>query len=451
MSQPTPSRGLYIATFGCQMNVYDSDRMAGLLAPLGFELVDDPEHAELILINTCSVRRSAEHKIYSYLGQLKELKGRRGRLLIGLGGCLAQQEGQRLLDQVPHLDLVFGTGVIHRLPELIAEAAAGRRRALTELDGPAAAAPLIVPPRPGIKAHLTVMRGCDNFCAYCVVPHTRGREHSRPADEVAAEAAALCAAGVREITLLGQNVNSYADPGGGDFADLLARLADTPGLWRLRFVTSHPKDLSDRLVEAMASLERVMEQIHLPAQSGSDRVLKAMNRRYSRRQYLDKVRRLRRRVAGLALGGDIIVGFPGETTQDFQATMSLLETVRYDYLFSFKYSDRPFTRAAKMNGKLSEDIKARRLAELQARQREISLEIHRGLVGRVLEVLVEGPAKHGQGLVAGRSRCGRMVNFTGGPDLVGRVVRVRITEGRVNSLVGRLNQEEVQRHDTNDR
>lgn len=451
MQQQHPSRGLYIATFGCQMNVYDSDRMAGLLAPLGYDQVADPEEADLILLNTCSVRRTAEHKVYSYLGQLKELKERRDGLVIGLGGCMAQQEGQRLLDQIPHLDLVFGTGAIDRLPELIAEATAGRRRAVTDMDGPAENSPQLIPPHPGIKAHLTVMRGCDNFCAYCVVPHTRGREHSRPAEEVAAEAAALRAAGVREITLLGQNVNSYADPGGRDFADLLALVVETPGLWRLRFVTSHPKDLSPRLVEAVASQPLVMEQVHLPAQSGSDRILKAMNRRYTRQQYLDKVALLRGRIKGLALGGDIIVGFPGESPADFADTMSLLEQVRYDFLFSFKYSDRPLTRAAKMNGKVGESVKARRLAELQERQREICLEINRSLEGGVQEVLVEGPARRGQGMVAGRARSGRTVNFLASPDLAGRLVRVRITEGRVNSLVGELLPGEVQNHDTHDR
>jgi tRNA-2-methylthio-N6-dimethylallyladenosine synthase len=432
------AKNVHIATFGCQMNAYDSERMAGLLAEMGYGQVDRPDAADLIVLNTCSVRQRAEQKVYSFVGELKRLKAANPDLLIGVGGCVAQQEGDSLLKRLPHLDFVFGTGALERLPELVAEAAQGRRLALT--DQQIQPSPqLIVPARPGLKALVTVMTGCDNFCSYCVVPHVRGRERSRPAREVVAEARALAEAGVREVTLLGQNVNSYRDPDSGlDFAGLLERVAEVRGLWRIRFTTSHPKDLSPRLMEALAGLDKVMEQLHLPAQAGSDRILKAMNRGYTRAAYLERVAELRARVPGVALGGDIIAGFPGESEADFDQTLRLLQEVRYDFLYSFKYSDRPFTRAGRLRGKLDEKVKSERLVRLQALQREIGLAEHRALEGRVKEVLVEGPAKKGQGLMSGRSRAGRVVNFPGGPELAGRLVKVRITQGRENSLLGEL-------------
>ena len=436
----SPAKRVHITTFGCQMNEYDSARLAGMLAELGYQAADDPGEADLILVNTCSVRQRAEHKVYSLVGSLKDLKERRPELIIGVGGCVAQQEGKRLLQHIPHLDLVFGTGALERLPELIADAQQGRRRAVTEESSATGFSPRhLTAARPGLKAMVTVMQGCNNFCSYCVVPYVRGRERSRPAGQVVDEVAALVQAGVREVTLLGQNVNSYRDASDGlDFPGLLEMVCRVPGLWRVRFTTSHPKDLSPGLMEAMAGLDKVMEQLHLPAQSGSDRVLAAMGRGYDRRAYLDKVEALRRLAPEVALGGDIIVGFPGESEDEFAASLSLLDEVGYDYLFSFKYSDRPFTRAGRLEGKLGEAEKSRRLNLLQARQREISLALHRGLAGRVEEVLVEGPAKKGAGMVSGRSRAGRMVNFSGGPELIGRLVKVRVSEGLVNSLRGRL-------------
>ncbi|CAO0821702.1 hypothetical protein DFAR_2570013 [Desulfarculales bacterium] len=283
------------------------------------------------------------------------------------------------------------------------------------------------------------MEGCDNYCSYCVVPYVRGREFSRPAAEILAEVTALTAAGTREITLLGQNVNSYRNPEPGlDFPDLLEKLCQVPKLWRIFFTTSHPKDLSPRLMEAMAGLDKVMEKLHLPAQSGSDRILKAMGRGYTRAQYLDQVAALRQLVPGVALSGDIIVGFPGETEEDFAQSLALLDQAGYDCLFSFKYSDRPFTRASRLAGKHDEAVKAQRLARLQARQQELSLALHHSLVGSVEQVLVEGPAKKGAGYLSGRSRAGRMVNFPGPPELIGSLVRVRVSEGLINSLKGQL-------------
>ncbi len=436
---PAPAaKKVHIATFGCQMNSYDSDRMAGLLGELGYRPCASPEAADLILLNTCSVRELAAHKVYSYLGSLAPLKRRRPGLLIGVAGCLAQQEGGALLERVPHLDLVLGPQAISELPQLIDDASRGRRRALTpatsELEGPQPS-----PQAAGLKALVTVMQGCDNFCAYCVVPYVRGRERSREAAAVRAEVERLAAAGTREVTLLGQNVNSYRDPaGGGDFAALLELVAGVAGIWRVRFTTSHPKDLSPRLIEAIAGVDKVMEQIHLPLQSGSDRVLRAMRRGYSAEHYLGLVASLRRLVPRVALGGDMIVGFPGETHEDFEQSLSILDQVRYDFLYSFKYSDRPLTKARKLAGKVADAEKARRLELLQARQRQISLKVHRELVGRTVQVLVEGPAKKGAGLLTGRSRGGRAVNFPGDPGLTGSLVEVEIVEGRVNSLMGRL-------------
>jgi tRNA-2-methylthio-N6-dimethylallyladenosine synthase len=421
------------------MNEYDSARMAGLLAGWGWSAADSPEEADLILVNTCSVRERAEQKLYSYLGRLRPLKERRPDLLIGVGGCVAQQEGERLLKHLHFLDLVFGPEAYHRLPELIDDARRGRRRALTERAEPGQWARPILPAEPGLKAMLTVMIGCDNFCSYCVVPHTRGRERSRPAGQVVDEAAALVAAGVREITLLGQNVNSYRDPDSGlGFPGLLSRVAGIGDLWRIRFTTSHPKDLSPRLVEVMASEPKVMKQLHLPAQSGSNRILKAMHRGYTREDYLAKIEALRQAVPGVAVGGDFIVGFPGETEEDFALSLGLLDEAGYDFLFSFKYSDRPFTAASRLDGKVKEEEKARRLNRLQARQRQIMLDKHRAREGSLVEVLVEGPARKGAGLMSGRAGDGLTVNFAGGPELAGRLVWVRLDEGRINSAIGRL-------------
>lgn len=436
MDKPT-AKTVHITTFGCQMNAYDSTRMAGMLAELGYEPAQSRQSADLILLNTCSVREHAAHKVYSHLGSMSGLKKKKPGLLIGVTGCLAQQEGETLLKRVPHLDLVLGPQALSRLPELVADAARGRRRVLTPLTQLEDAAPR--PRSAGLKSLVTVMQGCDNFCSYCVVPYVRGRERSRAAAAVVDEVARLAAGGTREITLLGQNVNSYRDPeSGGDFANLLEQVAQVNDLWRIRFTTSHPKDLSPSLTRAIAGLEKVMEQIHLPVQSGSDRILKAMNRGYSREQYLKRVAELRRAAPAATVGGDFIVGFPGESLDDFQQSLSLLDEVRYDFLYSFKYSDRPFTKARKMSDKVPEHEIARRLELLLERHREISLQLNQDLVGQMEVVLVEGPAKKGQGLMAGRGRGGRVVNFPGGPELKGRLVEVEVTKGRVNSLMGRL-------------
>jgi tRNA-2-methylthio-N6-dimethylallyladenosine synthase len=439
MQAAAPDKRLYIATFGCQMNEYDSARMAAALAPAGYAPAASPEEADLILVNTCSVREHAAHKVYSLVGALKPLKDRRPGLRIGVGGCLAQQEGRRLLQRMPHLDLVFGTEAIESLPELVDQAVRGRRQAHTPPPGRTASLAPLAPAAAGLRAMVTVMQGCNNYCTYCVVPYVRGPERSRPGAEVLEEVAGLAAAGAREITLLGQNVNSYRDAGRGwDFSRLLEAVAAVPGVWRVRFTTSHPKDLSPRLLEVLAGVDQVMEQLHLPAQSGSDRMLKAMNRGYTAEHYLGLAERFRRQVPGGALGGDLIAGFPGESEVDHLASLELLRRLDYDFLFSFKYSDRPLAKARRLGGKLSDEVKRRRLNELQALQREITAAHHRALEGREVEVLAEGPAKRGRGMLAGRDRAGRAVNFPGPPELAGRLVRVQITEGLVNSLRGRL-------------
>ena len=438
-TKPEVKLKLHLATFGCQMNSYDSDRLAGLMAGCGYELTRSAKDADLILVNTCSVRQKAEEKVYSLLGAYKGHKDKKPGLVIGVGGCVAQQVGKDFLRRVPHLDFVFGPGALGRVPELVEDARRGKRRVLVPEQKGFGGVPSHILPAPRLKAQVTIMQGCDNFCSYCVVPYVRGRERSRTAESVLREMRALVQNGSREILLLGQNVNSYHDPESGlGFAGLLEKACGIEGLWRIRFATSHPKDLSEELIEAVASLPRVMKNLHLPPQSGSDRILKAMNRRYTRADYLARVAALRQRAPQIALGGDVIVGFPGETTDDFRDTLSLLGEVGYDYLYSFKYSDRPFAKAAKLTDKVPEPEIDLRLEELQNLQRSLQLKLHQRAVGETVLVLVEGPAKRGSGLMTGRDECGRAVNFPGGPELAGKLVRVKTEEARINSFMGRM-------------
>ena len=431
------TKKVHIATFGCQMNVDDSERMAAALSEKGYAETDRPQGADLIIINTCSVRAKAEDKACSFLGRLKKLKKADPGLRIALAGCLAQQEGKKLLGRFPHLDLVVGTGAINRIVELIE---AGVRRADTGLG-------LELPrhlPRPQdlpqappqVRSQTTIMQGCDNFCSYCVVPYLRGRERSRPPGEILAEVEAKVASGVREVNLLGQNVNSYRH-GEWDFVRLLEAVAGLPGLPRLRFTTSHPKDMTPELIAALGRIENLCPYLHLPFQSGSDRILKKMNRGYTREHYLGLVEALRGSRPGLALSSDCIVGFPGETEEDFGETMDLIERVRFQGLFSFRYSDRPGTAAARLKNKVPLEVAARRLNHLQARQREITAAHYAGLVGGEVELLVEGPAKRG-GMMTGRTGTNIVVNFRGSGPAPGDLVRVFIERAGTNSLRGRL-------------
>lgn len=444
MSGETTKKLLYVATFGCQMNEYDSERMVGLLAGQDYAQTSDITQADLILLNTCSIREKAEMKVYSFLGRLKALKQKKPHLIIGVSGCVAQQQGRRLLEDVPHLDLVVGTHDVSRLPELVAEVIRAGRPVLSTDFNEAPFRALPAPPRPGrVKAFLTIMQGCDNFCSYCVVPYVRGHEVSRPPEDILEEARALLAGEVKEIMLLGQNVNSY---GRGlrpaiSFAALLRRVAELPGLSRLRFTTSHPKDLSPDLIQALAEISVLCEHIHLPVQAGSNLILAAMRRRYTREQYLERIAALRAACPNLAVTTDVIVGFPGETRSDFEQTLDLIERVRFDGLYSFKYSDRPMTQASRLEQKLDEAVKGERLTRLQALQREMVLARHREMVGQEVEVLVEGASKRTAGQLTGRTRTNKIVNFSGPDGLIGRLVRVRIAEGFANSLRGELSAE----------
>ncbi|MDI6854113.1 MAG: tRNA (N6-isopentenyl adenosine(37)-C2)-methylthiotransferase MiaB [Deltaproteobacteria bacterium] len=430
-----------IRTFGCQMNVADSEQMARVLAA-DYVLTDRPEEADLLLINTCAIRRKSEEKVLSLLGRLKAFKKRRPGLIIGVGGCVAQQEGERLLKAIPHLDLVFGTHGIYRLPELV-KRAEQERTVDIGLSSCFPEAPGHEWPAGRVQTLVTIMQGCNNFCSFCVVPYVRGREFSREPADIEAEVKSFLAAGGKEVTLLGQNVNSYgrglAEP--VTFMELVRRLAALPGLARLRFATSHPKDLSDELIESFGELPALCEHLHLPVQSGSDRILKAMNRRYTREHYLDKVGRLKQVCPELNLSTDLIVGFPGETEEDFQDTLALMREAGFGQSFSFKYSPRPNTRAAEFPDQVPEPVKAERLRRLQAVQDELTLAAHRRLLGQVKEVLVEGPSKKSAGQLCGRLRTNQVVNFTGPQELAGRLAMVEITEAHPHSLKGRWVQE----------
>jgi tRNA-2-methylthio-N6-dimethylallyladenosine synthase len=432
-----PKKKLFIKTFGCQMNVADSQQMAQVLAD-DFEVTERPEEADLYLINTCAIRHKAEAKVQSLLGSLKALKQRRPQLILGVGGCVAQRQGEQLLTAVPHLDLVFGTHGIYRLPQLVRRAA---YRPVAQVETAAGLAPS---PRrhwaPGqVQALVTIMQGCDNFCTFCVVPYVRGREYSRPPGEIAAEVADFLAAGGKEVTLLGQNVNSYGRglPQPITFPELLRRIGPLPGLARLRFTTSHPRDLSPELMAAFGELAPLCEHLHLPVQSGSDRILEAMHRGYGSREYLEKVAVLRRACPGLSLTTDLIVGFPGESEADFQATLDLMTAAAFDQAFSFKYSPRPQTRAATFADQVSEGVKTERLQRLQTLQEKFTLKAHERLVGQRREVLVEKLSKRSPEQLCGRLRTNQVVNFSGPPELVGRLVQVRIEQAHPHSLKGR--------------
>jgi tRNA-2-methylthio-N6-dimethylallyladenosine synthase len=441
MNQANKEKLLYVETFGCQMNVSDSEKIAALLKDAGYRPTHDFSLADLIILNTCSVRAKAEQKVYSHLDMYKGLKGRNRRLILGVGGCVAQQEGARLLASVPFLDLVFGTHNLHLLPEMVRAAEQGERLAETAFIDNDARLDLFPadPGEGGVSRFVTVMQGCDNFCSYCIVPHVRGREISRRSAEIVNEIGKMAEKGVREVTLLGQNVNSYGSksPGEPDFAKLLQRVAEIPGIERLRFTTSHPKDISPPLIACFAELPKLCGHIHLPAQAGSDAVLARMNRGYTRGQYLAKVAALRAARSDIQITGDMIVGFPGETEEDFAQTLSLMEEVRYIDLFSFIYSPRPETKAAEYADDIGRGEKQSRLDRLLTLQRAMTLEWNRSFVGSRHRVLAEGVSKRGDQLY-GRTSGNRTVNFTADPALIGSMVEVTITRAYQNSLLGEM-------------
>ncbi len=421
------------------MNHYDSERMVQMLAPLNHLLTEDAEQADLILLNTCAIRAKAEQKVFSFLGRLRRLKQQHPDLIIGVGGCVAQQEGKRIFERAPHVDLVFGTHALFRLPELISKVREQRERICditfsNTLEEPDLAGA-------GVRrttAFVTIMRGCDNFCTYCVVPYVRGREMSRPSNVIIREIKSLVQNGVREVTLLGQNVNSYGKKGHipCNFPELLKKANDIDGLKRIRFTTSHPKDLSDDLIEAIASLPKMCPHIHLPVQSGSDRILKRMNRGYTVKNYLKKVSKLKRAIPHVAITSDIIVGFPGETEEDFEATLALVQEVDYDSIFSFKYSDRPNAPSTRFRDKVSEKINQRRLEHLMRLQEEITRKKNNALVGATREVLVEGFSKNANSRLTGRTLCNRIINIEAMDSLLGQLVSARVEKAYKHCLMG---------------
>ena len=429
---------VYIETYGCQMNEHDSERMVRLLEGIHYHETKDPKQADLIIVNTCSVREKPEHKVYSALGRFKRLKEEKGTI-IGVAGCVAQQEGDKLLDRVPYLDMVIGTHAIPLLSQLLKKIeASGERVCETSFDQNGRYLEAVLPEKPvgKVKSYVTIMQGCDHFCSFCIVPYVRGREKSRSSREIIEEVKHLAEMGVKEVCLLGQNVNGY---GKGleeeiSFSELLERINEIEGIERIRFTTSHPKDLSEELIRAFSKLSKLCEHIHLPFQSGSNKILKAMHRGYTKESYLEKIDRLKKVCPSIAITADVIVGFPGEEEKDFEETLDLMGKVQFDDLFSFKYSPRKGTRAAQFTDKVEEKVKQDRLSTLQGIQREITLQKNQALEGQVEEVLVEGQSKQSDQDVTGRTRSNKIVNFEGDLSLVGKLVPVHITKAYAHSV-----------------
>jgi tRNA-2-methylthio-N6-dimethylallyladenosine synthase len=432
---------LHLITYGCQMNEYDSERVAGLLRERQYELTDDETAADVILLNTCAIREKAEEKVFSRLGELKRLKATRPELVIGVMGCLAQLQQETVLRRAPQVDLVFGSPAIARVGELVERVRRERRPVLETGEAPLVKITAKSPAADRLKAFVTVMEGCEKHCTFCVVPRTRGRERSHPPAAIVAEIEGLVAEGCREVTLLGQTVNAYGRDltPATDLAELFARVNDVAGLQRIRFTTSNPYNLTPKLIAAMRDVPKVCEWFHLPLQSGSDRILARMNRGYTRAQYLDLIDALRDAEPALALSTDIIVGFPGETEADFEATVEMVERVGYDNVFVFRYSRRPGTPAATMPDQVPDAIKAdrnRRLLEVVSR---VTGAQSAKLTGRTMEVLVDGVSRRNPGELAGRTRCNRVVNFDGqGRVAVGDIVHARVTDALPHSLRGTL-------------
>ena len=437
-------RSVYFRTFGCQMNVYDTERMTGLLSRDGIRAVDSPEDADIIIINTCSVREKPEEKTYSEIGRYRGLKKKKGDLIIGVAGCVAQQRGEEIVRRFPCVDIVLGTQNVGRISEMVSEVESGVRPIVkTEFYdnsniniGSFGAFPRN-PNR--YTAFVTIIQGCNNFCSYCIVPYVRGREISRPSSDIMDEVRSLVDSGVVEITLLGQNVNSYRDPKGGQrFPELLRMISDIDGIYRIRFVTSHPKDMSDELISCFKDIEKLSSHIHLPVQSGSNRILKLMNRGYTIDDYIDKVERLKSARTDLAVTTDIIVGFPSEDVSDFEETLSVMEKVEFDNAFSFKYSERPGTAAAKLKDGLTLREKSRRLEVLQDLQGRLTMKSNLKNIDSVYDVLATGPSIKDPEEITGRSDQNKIVNFKGTEDAIGSVVPVKIKRALNNSLWGEV-------------
>jgi tRNA-2-methylthio-N6-dimethylallyladenosine synthase len=439
----TAQKKVFIRTFGCQMNEYDSDKMADVLhAAEGYEKTNDVEQADLILFNTCSVREKAQEKVFSDLGRVKHLKAK--GVLIGVGGCVASQEGAAIIERAPYVDMVFGPQTLHRLPQMI-EARQRERRPQVDISFPEIEKFDHLPPArtEGASAFVSIMEGCSKYCSYCVVPYTRGEEVSRPFDDVLVEVAGLAAQGVKEVTLLGQNVNAYRGSMGetaeiADFAMLIEYVAEIPGIQRIRYTTSHPNEFTQRLVDVYASVPQLVNHLHLPVQHGSDRILGAMKRGYTTLEYKSTIRKLRAIRPGISLSTDFIVGFPGETEDDHAKTMKLIDDIGYDSSFSFVFSPRPGTPAAALHDDTPQAAKLKRLQQLQAAIEENVRRISASRVGTVQRILVEGPSRKDAAELMGRTECNRIVNFKGAPRLTGQMIDVTITEALPHSLRGEV-------------
>jgi len=435
---------LFIKTHGCQMNEYDSAKMVDVLkASHGLELTDNADEADVILINTCSIREKAQEKVFSQLGRWKQLKAKNDKLVIGVGGCVASQEGEAIIKRAPFVDLVFGPQTLHRLPDMV-EASRRDNKPQVDISFPEIEKfdALPEPRAEGPTAFVSIMEGCSKYCSYCVVPYTRGEEISRPFDDVIGEVAMLAEQGVREVNLLGQNVNAYRGPmfdgGIADLALLIHAIAEIDGIGRIRFTTSHPVEFSDSLIEAYASVPKLANYLHLPVQAGSDRILTAMKRGYTALEYKQRIRKLRAARPDISISSDFIVGFPGETDHDFEQTMRLIDEIGFDQSFSFIYSRRPGTPASNLADDTSDATKHERLMRLQAAINANARKISQAMVGSVRTVLVEGPSKKNPKEMTGRTENMRFVNFPGDARMQGRFVDVLITEAMANSLRGRV-------------
>jgi tRNA-2-methylthio-N6-dimethylallyladenosine synthase len=447
MQKTDNPKKVFIRTFGCQMNEYDSDKMLDVLGQeRGVVVTQNPEDADIILFNTCSVREKAQEKVFSDLGRIKHLKALNPDLVIGVGGCVASQEGSAIVDRAPYVDVVFGPQTLHRLPELIARRRS-EGRSQVDISFPEIEKFDAMPPArvEGATAFVSIMEGCSKYCSFCVVPYTRGEEISRPFEDVLTEVADLADQGVKEVTLLGQNVNAYrgrmsADANAeiADFATLLEYVHEIPGIERIRYTTSHPKEMTTRMTEVYARLPKLVSFLHLPVQAGSDRVLAAMKRGYTAIEFKSVVRKLRAARPGLTLSSDFIVGFPGETEEDFEKTMKLIEEVGFDTSFSFVYSRRPGTPAADLTDDTPQTVKLQRLQRLQARINEQAHAIARSMVGSTQRILVEGTSTRDPNELCGRTENNRIVNFPGYPRLIGQMIDVVITDAMTNTFRGRV-------------
>ncbi len=431
------NKKLKLITYGCQMNVADSERMAGLLAQIGYTLTDDTDAADLILINTCCVRATAEDKVFGQIGRFKALKLQKPNLILGIAGCMAQKEGANLLKRAPHLDFVLGTGQSSEVARVVQSIERERRHVVDTSNVDSQPNPQDATSRcrgGNVSTFVPIMYGCNNFCTYCIVPYVRGRERSRQPDEIFAEVKQAVAEGFKEITLLGQNVNSYS--GGMSFAELLSGVDKIAGVERLRFMTSHPKDLSDALIATIAEGVHICEHIHLPVQYGSDKILKRMNRVYTVADYLRLVEKIRAAIPNVSLTTDLIVGFPGETDEDFAETLNFIRAVEFDAAFTFIYSKRSGTPAATFPAQIDDATKHRRLEELMAVQNSISLAKNRALEGATVEVLVEGASKTDETIYTGRTRSNKLVLFTHGDERAGDLINVKIAQAQTWLLKG---------------